>query len=235
MAARGDPDYAELSRYLAALALPNRLALLRKLQLPHTLSEIELPAVRPRGSLAADRVLSRQAVQEHLAQLVDVGLVDARQRERDGRVITEYVVNQARLFTVTEEFRRLSLIRALRSAGNATARRTEASPRSALPEGPALVLASGPFEGQAFALDGAGPWTLGRDRACDIALEFDPFISRESAVVRRSLDGFALEVRPSARNGALLNFGRLEVGSAVRLRSGDLVSVGRSLLVMRGG
>lgn len=229
------PNDAELSRYLAALALPNRLALLRKLQMPHALAEIELPAVRPREEFAPDRTLSRQAVHEHLAKLVEVGLVTTRSREREGRATIEYVVNQARLFIVTDELRRLSLIRSVRGASDATAAAARGDgPDVELPRGPALVLAGGPLEGRAFALEGAGPWIVGRDAACDVPLAFDPFVSKHNARVLRERGAWSFEAAADARNPTLVNWRPVPAGARAPIEAGDLVSVGRTLLVVRG-
>ena len=230
------PDYAELSRYLRVLSEPNRLALLRKLQFPHALADIDLQPSRPGTALSATRALSRQAVHEHLGKLRDLGLVQARSAERDGRGVTEYVVNHARLFVLLEELRRLSLIRAAREeASQATvAGRPETPADAPMPKGRALVLASGPFEGSSYPLEGAGPWLIGRDDDLAVALTYDPFVSKHNT--RLALQGGTLLAHdlPGNRNGTRVNWRPLPPGGSAPLAAGDMLGVGRSLLVVRG-
>lgn len=238
VAERGDgasTSFEQLSLYLRVLGSPKRLDLLRKLQVPRTLSEINLqPSRRDRGS-NPDRPISRQALERHLGALQDLGLVHVRTGERRGRAVTEYVVNHARLFVLVDELRRLSLIQPIRGAGNRTAARGTGGGRSPLvSDGPCLVVAYGPLEGAVFELDGPGPWIAGRARGLPISLPHDPFVSQENARISRRDDRFTIESLPSARNGTSLNWQRIAPGDSVPLRSGDTIGVGRSLLLVRG-
>lgn len=227
-------DTAKLSAYLRALSMPNRLDLLRKLQQPHALGDIKLAPSRKDRDRNPARALSRQAVEEHLQKLEDLGLVHARTSEREGRVVTEYVVNQARLFVVVEELRRLSLLRPVHLSATAQG---HTGPRSRdlpeLPTGPAFVLAGGPLEGTAFPLVGSGPWFVGREKDASVALPFDPFVSKANAKVWRDGDAFYVEALP-AKNGTRVNWQPLAQGEVRPLRPADTLGVGRTVLLLRG-
>ncbi len=228
-------DYDQLTVYLRVLGVPNRLALLRKLQVPHALSEISLAPSRKDPTHRQDRPISRQALERHLKTLQALGLVLARAGERRGRGVTEYVVNHARLFILTDELRRLSLIRPVSGDASATVARQTLSSlgRVALPPGPCLVTANGPIEGAAFALHGDGPWTIGREKGHAVALPYDPFVSKENSSVRRDGPRFLIRSLPGARNGTRLNWRPLDEKEEAPLAPGDAVGVGRSLLFFR--
>lgn len=222
-----------LSETLRVLGTANRLDLLQKLLVPRTTSEISIAPSRDDADRNAERPISRQSLDHHLERLQSVGLVAARAAKRDGRSVTEWQTNAGRVFLVADELRRLSA-----TPPSTTA--TMASPDGAagelgaLPPGPCLLLANGPWEGRAWALDGPGPWRIGRERDKEIAITYDPFVSREHAIVRRA--GSALEVEvASKRNATLLNWRPVDGSSTIRLVPGDTLGVGRSLLVVRGG
>lgn len=233
-------DYERLGVYLRALGVPTRLQLLHKLQLPHAVTDIELPPYRKDKGQRADRAISRQAVENHLRKLEALKLVRSRIGRRDGREVAEYVVDHGRLFALVEEVRRLSLIRAAPGMfGDETrvAETSSTSPRVSepirLPEGPGLVLVGGPMEGAAFPLTGDGPWTIGRGAGAEVRLAYDPYVSGQNGLVSRTDDGFLLEDLGTARNGTRLNWMPLGSGTAAAVRAGDLIGVGRSLLVFR--
>lgn len=233
-------DYDRLGEYLRALAVPNRLQLLRQLQVPRAVSEISLAPARKARELNEDRNLSRQAIEGHLDTLEGLGLVQGRASSREGRGVTEYVVSHARLFLVVEELRRLSLIRSAElsdtAPGGAGSRATGAmGTPPPMPEGAALVLAGGPLEGTAFPLEGTGPWTIGREKGLAVTLAYDPFVSKANTLVWR--EGRELRVRTieGARNGTRVNWQPLSSGDTATVRSGDTLGVGRSLLLVRGG
>lgn len=218
----------------------NRIDLLRKLQVPRTVAELELRPARADRTRRADRPLAYQTVEGHIEKLQDLGLVHARASTRDGRSVTEYVVNHARLFLIVEELRLLTLIRA---APGVAKSQTDAISASGfdesldvvLPQGPALVVASGPLEGTAFSLEGPGPWVIGRARGLPVALPHDLFVSARNSEVRRDGRGFVLRALPGARNGTRLNWRRLADGEEAPLAPADAIGVGRSLLIFRGG
>lgn len=238
---QGAIDHERLGAYLRALSVPTRILLLQKLQMPHTPAEIQLPPFRRDPGLRGDRVLSRQTVESHLQKLEEAGLVRSRPTRRGGQVAREYLVNQERLFTMVDEVRRLALIRAatgdapLGTRSRPATMAAQAEPAQvALPPGPALVLVAGPFEGRAFALDGAGPWTLGRAKDARVCLDYDPFVSARNTEVARTGRGFEVRSLPESRNGTTLNWRLLGRGENAPLAPGDTLGVGRSLLVARG-
>lgn len=238
MTADGGIDYESLGRYLRVLAVPNRLVLLHKLQLPHAVADIELKPFRKAADRNPDRPLSRQAVRKHLHRLEAAGLVESRVGERDGREVTEYLVHQPRLFTIVDEFKRLSRIRpAPDVAPDATAGRSTATGGrgAAVPDGPALVLVGGMFEGRAFPLEGDGPWRVGRARDVAVSLPYDPFVSGANSEIRRDGDRLVIVDLPGSRNGTRVNWAPLDDGERRVLVPGDTVGVGRSLLVFRRG
>lgn len=238
---RGPIDHERLGEHFRALSVPTRILLLTKLQLPRTPSEIELPPFRRDAGLRDDRALSRQAVQEHLDRLVEVGLVQARAARREGQAAREYFVDEARLFTLVDEVRRLALLRSPVGTGGDTRKAADTADGEEhaepppLPAGPSIVLVSGPHEGRAFALAGEGPWTIGRARECSVPLEYDPFVSAHNSEIRRSGARFTLHALPDSRNGTAHNWRMLAPDAPATLAPGDTVGVGRSLLVVRGG
>ncbi len=220
-----------LAKALDALSSPTRLALLRALRAPKALAEIHVPA----GEGDEDRPLARQTVKEHLEKLVLLGFVAARDAERDARATTEYVVNHQRVFAVAEELRTYAALRpTAEPEGETLAREPDGTFRGV--RGPCLVLVKGIEEGRAWPLstDG-GPrrWVIGRRRGVDVALDFDPFLSTENTVVACEGGAFTVEDLADSRNGTFLNFELLPKGRTWPLRAGDIVGVGRTLLLFR--
>jgi hypothetical protein len=228
-------DFRQLSHQMSILGVLNRLELLQKLQLPRTVAEISLAPARKARDNRPERSISKQALESHLKKLVALGFVNTRNAEREGRAVTEYVVNQARLFVFLDELRRIALIRPVQDpAGTAT--RAAKPPPGPDPHqlGPCLVLANGPFEGRMFPLKGDGPWTIGRDKNLAVSLAYDPFVSKENSLIRSVPDGFEIQPLPRARNGTSVNWRPLGAAKSVPLRPGDAIGVGRSLLFLRG-
>lgn len=225
-------DVDRLALYLKALAHPGRLELLHLLRVPRAAGDIHLQPRRRDAGLSPERAISRQSVLEHLATLEEVGVVDRVPGEAGGA--EKRALNQPRLFAIIEDMRALTAIDpAVRVDVDATVPRPPAEP-AAWPEGAKLVLVSGPWEGRVFPLAGAGPWSVGRSRARDVALAYDPFASAEHAALR--LEGGQVIVTPSpqARNPTSVNFSPLAPQASRALRPGDVVGVGRSLLVYQG-
>ena len=235
MAREGGIDYEELALYLRTLGVPNRLELLRRLQVPQPAGDIRLSPARRSRDRDPDRSLSRHAIEVHLAKMEELGLVHARTATREGRDVVEYVSNPARLFVVIDELRRVSLLRGQPGMNTASGDDDATVPPPVLPPGPCLVLVNGPLEGAVFALEGKGPWLVGRERGLDVALAHDPFVSKENTVLTR--DGAALVATdaPGSRNGTRVNWRDLPPGGSARLRPADVLGVGRSLLVYREG
>ncbi|MGQ9524495.1 MAG: FHA domain-containing protein [Armatimonadota bacterium] len=91
--------------------------------------------------------------------------------------------------------------------------------------GPRLVVLTGPEVGTAFVLDKES-LTLGRDVNSDIAVAWDPAVSRRHAVV--SVRGGEFEIADQgSSNGTFVNGARVERSA---LRPGDVVTVGQTQL-----
>lgn len=225
------PQDEALARSLTALAHPSRLALLRQLRIPKTLREITLRS----STDDATRSISRQAVREHLDRLIAIGVVHAREAHRDYGETTEYSINHQSLFALSEEFRGLARLRPTSEPVSQTVHRPGAASEPRAPDGPALVLVKGLDEGRTFPLDAAARqrWTIGRRRGLDVALDFDPFVSTENALVTWDGTSYAIEDLPESRNGTLVNFVPLARGDRRVLRTADVIGVGRSLLLFR--
>jgi DNA-binding transcriptional ArsR family regulator len=221
-------DFDLLAAHLKALAHPGRLELLWRLRFPANPAEVE---VRPRrkDQLAPERAMSRQTVLEHLAKLEEAGVVQRVANPEGGA--DRWVTNVPQLFSLVEEIRKLS---AIPSAPTLDAEETlaRADDRSTpwLP-GPKLVLMSGPWEGRLFPLQGPGPWAIGRSRSKAVALTYDPFVSAEHAALERQGARFHLAARPDTRNPARVNFAPVRADAPRALAHGDIIGVGRSLLV----
>lgn len=232
-------EFARLERYLKVLALANRLELLYALRKPRVLDEIHLTPHPSQAGLTPERPLTRQAVQHHLNQLTEAGLVRVRATERKGgRALQEYVLDHARLFAVVEELRKFSAIESLVPLDPFVTAGLAESRTPAWDEGPKLVLVHGVHEGRAFSLrhaelrPGRG-WVIGRSPEAHVSLEYDPYVSTENAEILRVGNEFRLLDLRTAKNGTYLNWSRLPTGGEARLRTGDLIGLGRSLLLFR--
>lgn len=224
-----NPD-VQLATALNALASPTRLALMRLLRSPKALAEIEL---RPPDGPAGGRTLARQTVREHLDRLIEEGYVVTREVERPYGSTVEFLLNHQTIFALSEEMRRLARLR----PDVEPAMRTQpgGEPGGASATGPCFVLAKGLDEGAFFDLkpppSGKAEWIVGRRRGVAVALDFDPYISAENTLVTWDGGAHHVEDLPGSRNGTSLNFRPLAKGTRVALRHGDIVGVGRSLLV----
>lgn len=230
---RSAVEYDKLSQYLKALSNPNRLEILEKLRFPKVSSEIRLTPKRREDALSAQRTISRQAVEEHLEVLEAIGVVTRRTGQRGGRAVDEYVMNHQHLFAVIEELRKLTALRANSLEDAGATLDTEAQAAGRWEAGPKLVLVSGPWEGKVVPLAGDGTWVLGRRRGAAVALDYDPFVSQENTQVVRDKDGWFVVDLAGSKNGTHLNFAPLPKGERQPLRHGDVVGVGRTLLVFR--
>lgn len=237
--ARGGIEYDKLEAYLKTLAYANRLELLSLLRSPKTLDEIHLTPGESQAGENPDRPISRQAVQNHLDKLQEAGLIRVGLTDRKGkRAIYEYTLDHARLFAVTEELRKVSALEPTVTLDpNATEGLPDA-PQAPWEEGAKLVLVHGVHEGRAFALKpsktrpGRG-WVLGRAPECAVPLEYDPYVSHENAEIVAVGRQYRLLDLRSSKNGTFLNWRRLPIGGEAPLRSGDVIGLGRSLLLFR--
>lgn len=227
-------DYDRLEWYLRALAHARRLELLHVLRVPHALSDIRVTPGRDRGGENPDRPASRQATQRHLEILQEVGVVAASPSRERGK---SFVVDPQRVYQVLEELRRVGTV----TAGAFVSRdeTVDASGLGArrLEPGPKLVLVHGFVEGKVFPLraqdvaDGGG-WVVGRKADAHVSLDYDPFVSLVNSEVRAEGGAFRVRDVGASRNGTWLNWRRVGTEGAA-LRPGDVLGVGRSLLVFQ--
>lgn len=242
--ARDRIDFEGLEGYLRVLGYANRLELLTMLRDPRTIDEIRLSPAPAQAGESPDRAITRQAVQKHLDRLMEIGLVRSKTVKRPGkRSQNAYQTDHARLFALVEEFRRLCKVpptRAIEPLATTALPAEERGPGRDV-EGPRLVLVHGVHEGRTYPLrraDLEGPrgWVIGREADLPVALPFDPFVSKENAEVLPADDGGyeVMDLR-TAKNGTFVNWERLPVGGRAPLASGDVVGVGRSLLVFKEG
>lgn len=228
---RAAVDYVILADALSALGYPMRLELLDQLRFPHTIGEIRVAPTRQDSDGAPDRAVSRQTVQYHLDKLIEGGFVRESPGEKGG---ARYAVNPQRIYAVIEEMRALSLMFAGRGGGGDATGTMDSASRFEPLSGPRLVLVHGVYEGKQYALDVAQQaWIIGRKAGLPVSLDYDPFVSLENAVVERAEGGFAVRDLAGSKNGTFVNWTRLGRGASRRLERGDLVGVGRSLLLFR--
>lgn len=233
------PPADPLADSFLALANPVRIELLHELREPRTLGDIRLRAVQAnRDDLAPGRVMSRQAVRHHLDALLAAGFVRTEERPRGDGVAEHFVLNHRQLFVLAENVRRLARLKPRETdPGLATIPLTGREER-AKRAGPSVVLVHGLNEGTAFALDakepGARAWVAGRRPDVDIVLDHDPFISGEhTRFLRDSRGQWIVEDVATSRNGTQLNWETLPKGGSAALAPGDVIGLGRTLLVFR--
>lgn len=234
-----EAHYADLEAYLKALAQANRLELIEALRVPRTLDEIRLTPTVAVEMGGADRVMSRQGVQNHLDKLIDVGVVRVAPTDRKGkRGILEYRLDTARLFALIEELRHITREPAVGPVDPLATQQLSDDAATTWQEGPKLVLVHGVREGRAFPLlqkDLRPPrgWLLGRAPGVPVRLDYDPYVSLENAEIIQRANEFRLLDLRSAKNGTMLNWKRLPPGGEAPLESGDVIGLGRTLLLFR--
>ncbi|MCA1813763.1 MAG: FHA domain-containing protein [Halobacteriales archaeon] len=231
-----DVDYGSLAEFLAALAYPARLELLRILRFPHLVSDIRLSPLRVEPGENPERTASKQTIQAHLDKLVDADLVRVEPAGEGSRGANVYTVNSQKVYAVTEDLRKVSTLYAGRGAvGEVTGTLGAAPGEATRAKGPRLVLVHGLYEGKSFPLDARlaadGQWVIGRRRGIAVSLDYDPYVSLENSVVRRDGERFLLEDVPGSKNGTSVDWEPIPKGRAHALRPAQVIGVGRSLLV----
>jgi len=221
-----DDEVAEriLAR-LQALASPVRLALLKALVVPTRAPDLRVPAARERSGFETVRFLSRSTIIEHLEVLEENGLVR--------RIGDLYAVDQQGMVALLQDVGDLAQLRALIEVDVEVTR--ESAPPRVQPAAtfPRALLASGPEAGRAVALDGAGPWRVGRSAECEIALPHDPHVSRVHATIAREGDAFLVHVVAAAKNPVFLDFAAIAPGATARAGQGALLLAGATLVVLQ--
>jgi DNA-binding transcriptional ArsR family regulator len=218
----GEADAKALAEQLRALGNERRLRLLHFLTLP-----------RSAEAVAAELGIARQNAQEHLQQLLDLGLAQRADVRLPGGAAA-FVVVPERLFALQEEFARVgTLLPPMPAQGQRPTMPAHLGvepPRER--DLPRLVLVKGMRLGTTATLTGPGPWTLGRDPAAALSLDYDAFASVRHAEVRRTQAGFEVADLYSS-NGTYLDWEALPRGGALPLGNGAIVGVGRSIAVFR--
>jgi DNA-binding transcriptional ArsR family regulator len=222
---KADVDAEFLAEAMKALANPARLRLLSFLSQARYLEEI-----------AKEMRVTRNAASRHIKVLEEAGLVARVPGTRDKAPVVDYVVVQERLFRLFDETRRLAVATPRRAATPPDLWRTvvlEAggAGRSAR-EGARFVEVYGLDVGGVHKLDPGKRdrvWIVGRGQEADVRLPGDPYASQKHAHVKydqgfRVVDGFST-------NGTRLNDAKLEPGKEAPLRHGDLLEVGRTMLL----
>ena len=222
-----DEDVAteSLLARLRALASPVRLAILRALVTPTRASDLRVRAGGERAGLTAARFLGRTTLLEHLDVLVDAGLVR--------RIGETYALDQQAVVALLQDLGELARLRALVEVDVEVTRAAAAPALQPLPRLPRALVANGPEAGRAYALEGNGPWRIGREPTCDVALAHDPHVSRVHVTVERDGSHFIGHVAPTAKNPVFVDFAQLAPGASAPMRAGTLLLVGATALVLQ--
>lgn len=227
-------DYHALAELLKALAYPARLELLDLLRAPKTVRDVRLNPQRSGLWESPDRPAARQTVQLHLDKLLETDLVRAETGEQDGRQVPFYIANPAKLYVIMEAMRSLLVRYAGRGLEPDHTATVSAAAAGAATRGPRVVLVHGVYEGKAYPLTPStakdARWTIGRAKGLAVSLDYDPFVSHETAVITKDGPGFAITDLGS-KNGTWLNWVPLGSGETRTLEAADVIGVGRSLLV----
>lgn len=221
------PWFEATEKVLRALGNVNRLRLLDLLQVPRSYAELSLSPSRGPSRGTSTRAISRQAIRRHLDPLLELGIVV--RLEGNGRE-PRYVVDRARLYAELDRLRRLEQVRADVEL-DGPEREVDPPFRVEPPDAPHLVLLRGADEGRVFPLHGREA-LIGRKRALNVSLDYDPGVSPIHARVRRLAGGIAV-TDAGSRNGTWLNWRRIPAEREVPLRHGDVLGVGTSLLLFR--
>ncbi|HET6404820.1 MAG TPA: FHA domain-containing protein [Candidatus Thermoplasmatota archaeon] len=225
MVPREETESERLLVRLRALASPVRLQILRALVVPTRAGDLRVRAARERAGLDAGRTVGRPTVIEHLDVLEGAGLVR--------RVGDAYAVDQQGVVALLQDLGELARLRALIEVDVEATRIAPPPAIQPLPVWPRALIANGPSAGRAIALDGAGPWRLGRGAECEVSLGHDPHVSREHATLEREGTGFVVRVSPQAKNPLFVDFVPVEPGARAAARGGSLLLVGATLVVLQ--
>ncbi len=218
-------DLAALAETLKSMASEPRLRLLQFLSEPHYLEEI-----------ATFLGMARQSAQHHVDRLLEVGAIEKKPGHRETGPVTEYVVAPHNFFALGEDMFRLGTLgRRDPSAGLELTREGDASSGGAdRADGPGLVEVNGMNRGTIHGLDGPGPWVVGRVESREIPLVHDRFASGRHAKVVVEGSGHAL-IDMFSTNGTAVNWVPLAEGTKRVLSHGDIVAIGKTVLVYWSG
>lgn len=214
---------ASLAKALEALANPLRLAILHRLARPSFMPD-----------LAQELEMTRQAVKKHLDALEEVGLIVATPSRRGALRAMEYAANPAGLFAFKEGVRELAVDTDPSSLPPASTLPAGERSTPGAGHGFGLLLVHGDLPGRWFTLHPRTGAVVGRDVKADIPLAYDAFASARHALLRHAPGGWTL-TDLHATNGTRVNFRPIGAGETVTLRQGDLITIGKSHLLLREG
>lgn len=211
-----ETDLDVLAARLKALANEKRLRLLDFLRHPRHAEEV-----------ASELGVARQTAHEHLQVLVESGFVE----RIPGPGTVRFALSTRDLFALQEDLAARGAEPAGPEGRQATVRVTPAAAPGGA-RGPRLVVVKGRRVGQQKALQGEGPWTIGRESSSLVSLDYDPFVSLRHAEVR--IVGSELRIVDLAsRNGTVVDWRPLPRGGSAKLENGSIVGVGKTVLVLR--
>jgi DNA-binding transcriptional ArsR family regulator len=214
-----DPE-GRLAEMLGAIANPLRLRLVRRLQRPAFIPD-----------LTKEFGMTRQAIKKHLDELASAGLVESAMRRRGTMPASQFFTDPTSFFTLREMVSDLGLTEATAALPRVT--RVAAGGNAARqPGGAGLLMVHGDLAGRWFSLEGRSTCVVGRDAKADVSLGYDGYASGRHAMLQAEGTGWRLTDLHST-NGTRLNFLRLPRGGAAALAHGDIVSIGRTHLVLR--
>lgn len=224
-----EENVADLAEDLEALSNPHRLRLLQLLTRP-----------RYRKEVGEELDMSRQAASRHVEKLLDRGFIRELEGWRESGPVKEYQVVPQRLFALGMALAEMGELEPEGGPDVQDSERTadledDEAPRGGDPQTARLLLANGPEQGETLPLEGAdGRWTLGRDEDRDLTIDWDPYVSARHAEVHLGIDGHTV-VDARSSNGTFVNFSRIPPAKRVDLEPGDVIRVGRTVLVYQAG
>lgn len=205
------------------LANPVRIRLLHRLRTPAFMTD-----------LVPEFGISRQALKRHLEALEEIGLVNSRRQRAHALRATAYTTDPSGLFALKEEMMRLAVDVDPELMPSVATIEDTAQLRASVPEQSGLLLVHGDRPGRFFPLEGrSGPWVIGRGAGAHVSLPYDPFASTRHALLTPTHDGLRLRDLEST-NGTRVDFRTVRPGMDTPVARGDLITVGRSHLLLRG-
>lgn len=178
--------------------------------------------------------ITRQALKKHLDELEDVDLIIAKPSRRGALPATEYRTNPAGLFAFKENVRGIAVFTDPRNMPPLPTITVHHDGSTAPTGASGLLLVHGDQPGKWFGMPAAGNVVIGRDVVADVPLVYDACASSRHALLRRGPSTWTLTDLRST-NGTTLNYRPVPPGQAITLRSGDLITIGRSHLLFRDG
>jgi DNA-binding transcriptional ArsR family regulator len=221
-----EDELEDVAEALDALSNPRRLRILQLLTRP-----------RYRKEVGSELDLSRQAASRHIDKLLDRGFIREMEGWRESGPVKEYHVVPERLFALGMSVAELGKLQPEGGPAVEADRTTELQEDGEEPadEGSPgearLLVANGPKPGTTLTLEGSeGRWTLGREEDRDLVIDWDPYVSGRHAEVHLDLGGHTV-VDAHSSNGTYVNFSRIPPAERVELAAGDVVKVGRTVVV----